>query len=282
MSESTFFVPEGREIIITANGKNIFSKLPNAKDLHLIIDSGVSLSFDNHYTHLVEVKGQALLNLISNSVKVNGVAPPTGQFSLQGIEIWESTDNVSFTIDAMLYMVNSARSDVLIPSLLLTGLTLPGTSNKDKGIWGMSLVPPGPNIQKILQLTGASSQKLQDEVTLLSVGTLLDIKSEAASGTFDVQIGNYLTLQNVIITKIEPNYSEQLDEDLCPINCKLTIGFQTVEVATKDMINRILASIPSGSSYTVEEGGITSIPNSNPSGTESTPPHEPHGATYGS
>jgi hypothetical protein len=243
-SYSSFFVPPGREIIISSNNSNIFNRLPNVQDIHLIIDSGVSFSIKNNYTHILETKSSALLNLLSNSLSVNGVAPPTGQFSLQGIEIWESTENLSFTIEASLHMVNSGRDDVLVPSLILTQSTLPGKNEKASGIWGFSLIPPGPNVEKILQLSGASSQSIQESVKLLSIGDIFTISTEAATGTYDVEIGNYLTIPDVIITSVEPTYSSQLDEDLCPISCTLSINFQTVEVANKSMIQRILKSIP--------------------------------------
>jgi hypothetical protein len=277
-NESTFFVPEGREIIITSKGSNIFSSLPNFKNIHLIYGDGISLSIKNNYAHIVENKSSALLNLISNSVNVNGIAPPTGQFALQGIEVWESTDNISFTIDVMLYMVNSAKSDVLVPSLWLTGLTVPGKNTKAGGIWGNSLIPPGPNLETILSLTGVSNKDIQSIVSAITLGNAFNIQPDAPSGVFDIQIGKYLTISDIIITGVEPTYSENLDEDLCPINCKMSINFQTVEVANKDMINKIINSIPGGSNFNLSSSGVNSMTTNKGN---STTPHEPHGAVYG-
>ena len=239
----SFFIPPGREIIIKSGGENIFKSCGNP-NIHLIVEDGISLDFKNNYAKLLDVKSSSLLNLLSNSLTVNGKAPPTGQFALQALEVWESTDNLSFSIDASLYMVTSGLKDVLNPSLVLVQTTLPKTDPNKGSIWGKMLIPPGPNIAKILQLSGVKSEALQSSTELISLGDLFSVDTTAATGVYDIEFGGYLTIPDVVITSVQPSYSEQLDEDLCPVSCKININFQTVEVATQNMITNIINSLP--------------------------------------
>jgi len=243
-SWSTFNVPQSKELIIMSGDKNILSDFTNT---HLIIDDGISLDFKNNYTKLMDVKASSLLNLLANSITLNDQSPFSSQNALQGLEAWESTDVLSFSVDVTVNMVESGLIDVVNPVLLLVQATLPEKDPNKQGIWGNNLIPPGPNIAKILALTGEENavSTLQKALNIVTLGgKVLNIDVKSPSGTFDVQIGKYLTISNVVITTIQPTFSEQLDEDYCPVNCKLNISFQTVEIATKNMIRNILQLIP--------------------------------------
>jgi|WetSurMetagenome_2_1015567.scaffolds.fasta_scaffold75634_2 hypothetical protein len=240
---TSYFVPNGRELIIKSGGKNIFDAFSNAKDIHLLLTEGASLKVSSKYTNLIDIKTSPLLNLLSSTFKVGDTSLPSGQFALQGLQIWESTDPISFSLDVKLNMVNSGKDDVLKPALHLMKATLP-SKNSESSLFGQCLIPPGPNIGKILELSGLDAQGLQQAISAVMGGVGIPLEMKDPSGTFIVEVGSFLKIENVIITDIEPKFSEELDEDYCPISCDLSIGFQTAEVATVQMLENMISSVP--------------------------------------
>jgi hypothetical protein len=237
-TDGNFFIPDGREVIITdKNNENIFAQLPNA---HLIYDEELELNIKSNYGSIVETTGSNLLSLLGGSFTVGGANVPSGQFALQGLQIWKETEPLTFSLNVSLYTVASAYSDVIRPALHLASLTVPSTTKED-GTQGWNLIPPGPNIADILNEMGGEAATL---ATSLQNGKNF-IKLKSSQGIFNVKIGNYMTIPGVIIIGVSPTFSNILmDEDgaLVPMSCKIQLEMSTARVATKEMLQEIFSS----------------------------------------
>ncbi|MGD9678178.1 MAG: hypothetical protein AB7V16_07415 [Vulcanibacillus sp.] len=232
-------IPKERKIVLKLNEKDLFEELKKdipqlATPVDLIFTDEVTLQLTSKYGNLIQVKGSNLLTLLSGAT--NGIVP-SGQFGIQGLQIWEETDPIEFTLSVELHMKTSGFSDVVVPALALSKICLPSYKSGDSKK-GISLIPPGPDLRTVLNLVGSSIG-----VTEL-FGSGKEKKSEAeGGGLLTIEIGKYLTIPNVVVTKVEPTFSNILDEDYKPVSCKLSITFRTVEVATTYMISQMIKQI---------------------------------------
>ena len=238
-SIDSFFIPEGREVKILLGTSNVFEELMKSSNgkltriPKLVYTDSTALSISSTYKNLVEAQGSTLLTLLSGAT--NGMIP-SGQFALQGLQIWESTDVMEFSLTVSLYMVDDAKQDVVIPAISLSKICVPTYARNKEGSQGWGLIPPGPNIVTILNLVGAdavaSKFSSEDNRNMANTGSLLS-----------VQIGNYLRIDRVVMTKVEPTFSEILDENYIPTSCTLDITFRTVEVVTTDMLQQFIENM---------------------------------------
>ena len=228
-------IPPYKIVKIKDNEGSIIGNTP------LILDDEFSIKVTSKYGQLWESSPNNLMNLISSSFNV-----PSGQFALQGVQIWQSTDPLDIEIDAYLEMDNDSYLDVVYPTLILMQSSLPSTSNgSESGLRGATeqliekhfnlklktLIPPGPNIQSLVQIM--SSDKNNKISELIS-------KRNGAKGLYTVEIG-FATFNNVIIKSVEPTFSKEYSlsnykNKYYPVGASLSISMSTMEVATTDMI----------------------------------------------
>lgn len=230
MTDDKFFYLEGREVILKAGSSNIFNLLnvPEPNKVRLFYDEETALNFKSEYENLVDLGGTKLLNIASAA---SGGFIPSGQFAAQGFQIWKETDVVEFSVTVTLHMQDSGLNQVVIPALALSKLCVPSKKNNENKTFGQSLIPPGPDLQVLLANIGIEIGE-EDKTSYSVDGVVRDPLS--------VIIGKFLTVENVIITKIEPTFSDVLDEDYMPVSCSLSIDFRTIEVANTDMINKMI------------------------------------------
>jgi hypothetical protein len=233
-NDSGFFVPPGREVKIFQGESSIFSStsFPNAK---LIYDDDIQLNIKSKYGTLVESAGNNFLTLLSGA-NIFGQTI-SGQFAIQGFQIWQETDPLTFNLAINLYMNTSALNDVVKPSLYIASLIVPSTTT-DKGKNSWNLIPPGPNLSALLEKMGLGSTATDLE----NKGVL-----KQSTGVFNIKIGDYLSIPDVIITGAEPVFSKVLVEDesgkLAPISCKMGLEFSTASVATKEMLQKLYSAL---------------------------------------
>lgn len=227
----------GRKLKITQNGNDIISQT-------LYIDGEFDLKTSSNFNSLWKASSNSLLNIVSSSFSFGGKSLPSGQFAMQGVQVWESTEPLEFTIPAHLYMNDDAFTDVVAPAMALVNLSLPTKSKSIIGKDGKinigtytinltTLIPPGPNIEAILQANGSATDDKK-------FGSLESVKSK---GVFTVKIADYVTIPNVIIKGVDAQFSKTLDEKGYPIECELSFEFRTLEIATTDMLDNILESM---------------------------------------
>lgn len=208
-------------------------------DVPLIMNDELSIKVNSKYGQLWEASPNNLMNLLASSFNV-----PSGQFALQGAQIWQSTDPLDLDFTVSLEMDDDAFLDVVRPCMILMQTALPSYSDgSEGGIRGTieqliekkfnlklkTLIPPGPNIQALLNTMSAD----RNYTKLLS-------KRGGSKGVYIVDVG-FATFNGVIIKKVEPTFSKEYSysvfkDDYFPASASLSIEISTMEVATTDMI----------------------------------------------
>lgn len=209
--------------ILDKNSNSIINK-------NLIFDEELSFDLSSSFGSLWDAHGNNLLTLLSSGT--NGKVP-SGQFVMQGMQIWQSTDPLSFSLPLKLYSVNNAKDDVFIPALRLGQLTLPTKNNGSKGTSNemlATLIPPGPNLTQILKNGGFT--KLSD--------FLAEKTGVEAKGTYNVSVGGYVTFESVIITNCNPTFSKTVDDTGYPIQADIELKFTTSQIATTNMLENLI------------------------------------------
>lgn len=194
----------------------------------LYIDGEISLKFSSRYESIYESEPNTLLTMLAGAID----KPISGQFAVQGAQIWKSTDPLEISVEAKLMMKNDGKKDVVEPALKLAELCLPSIGNKFGKLSKLTdvkakcLIPPGPNIQAIL-----SEVKINGII-------------KGSRGTYDVQIG-WLKLHNCIIKEASPTFSKTVDEDGFPISAEISISIITVSIPTKEVLESMRKEIES-------------------------------------
>jgi len=205
-------IPRGKRVIIARNGKDI---LPNKL---LTIDTEVTLSLQSHFESLLNSTGvNKTATLLSGIVQSTSGLTISSAFKEIGYQIWTGTDPLTFAFTTTLNMRTSGLIDVVAPSITLMKLVLPKEATSGKGF---GLEAPGP--------------------------TILDAISGKArfSNKYSFRCG-IVYLPNIIITKAEPTYSDDLDSAGYPIWCTMQMEVSSVFVATDKLIDNF-SWAPSG------------------------------------
>ena len=234
MSEVTPFnlvnpIPKHRLVkIYDSNNVDIANGVP------LIFNDEIGFKISSKYGQLWQGSSSNLLTILASK----GI--PSGQFALQGLQIWNSTDPIKLSFSVHIEMDTDPINEVLNPIKSIMCTVLPYYPEGDKGVTvdtdlktGLvekhfnlklkTLVPPGPNIQTIVEeMTNGTSH---------------------AENTYTLKMG-YFTFNNMIITGADPKFSK----DVCyingkayPISADLSLDIESIEVATTNMINDILS-----------------------------------------
>ena len=214
----------------------------------LILDDEFSIKTSSKFGQLWEGSSNNFMSLLSNSFNL-----PSGQFALQGAQIWQSTDPINISIKCKVEMDTDPYSDVIVPTFVLMQTTLPkiresvqenfeGTETKliDLNLKLKTLIPPGPNLQTLINLMKKGNQTASKSKSLLASN-----ENEGMNGVYNVKIG-FCTFKNVIITSVEPTFSKTYATSIAksnkkfPISADLSIEMTTMEVATTDMIKDLM------------------------------------------
>lgn len=226
-------IPENRLIEIRSGNTSII-------DVPLFFEGEFSIKASSKFGTIWDAEPNNLLSLLSSSAGgVTDKVLPSGQFAMQGSQIWQSTEPLTFDFSASLYMINSGLNDVVKPAMALLQTCLPTKaemSNDIKigkvNIKLTTLIPPGPNLQAILNTSGVTNNDTGDSFF-----------KNGARGTYTLKIGRYLVIPNTIITSAQPTFSKMCDEDGYPVSANIDFEVTTMEIATTDMVTNILKSM---------------------------------------
>ena len=229
-------IPSYKLVKITdGDGKSVTNDKP------LILEDELSIKVSSKYGELWEASPNNFMNLLSNSFGL-----PSGQFALQGVQIWQSTDPIDMSFSVNIEMDTDSYKDVIEPIVSLMGICLPtkgsNGSESQMGKTALSnlklktLIPPGPNIQAIW---GAVSNGQMNDV----VSKALAHFNKASKGVYNIQIG-YANLNSVIIKNVEPSFSSEMSYSVAerayyPTRASVSLDISTMEIATTDMIGNI-------------------------------------------
>jgi len=197
-------LPKGKVVIIQKNGTDI---MPTGTTLTL--DTEVTLSLQSHFDSLL---GSSSINkmatLLSGVLKSTTGLQASGAFKQMGYQMWSGTDPLTFAFTTTLNMKTSGKTDVLDPAKVLMNLVLPIES--DSG--GFGLEAPGPTLIDAVGLKAQYSKK------------------------YSFRCG-IIYLPNIIVTRAEPTFSDDVDTEGYPIWCTLNMELSTVFVATTKLID---------------------------------------------
>jgi len=208
-------------------------------DKPLIMDDDLSIKVNSKYGELWQSTPNEFMTLLAGAFGV-----PSGQFALQGVQIWQSTDPISVSINVDIQMDTDPYEDVIIPTKSLMSLVLPekskmtiGKKTSNTNLKLSTLIPPGPNVQAIVDMMKGDS-RIAD-----NVDKLLDKFGTTSRGVYKVVIGN-INFNNVIITSIEPSFSKEMAYSESKMgyyasSATLSIEISTMEMGTTDMIDTI-------------------------------------------
>lgn len=218
-----------------ASGKSITNSVP------FILEDDLSIKVSSKYGELWEASPNNFMSLLSSSFGL-----PSGQFALQGVQIWQSTDPIDMSISVSIEMDTDSYKDVIDPIISLMSICLPekgkNGSESQMGETALSnlklktLIPPGPNIQAIWE--AISNGEMNDVVSK----TLAHF-NKASKGVYNMEIG-YVNLNGVIIKNVEPSFSSEMsysetEGGYYPVRASVSLEISTMEIATTDMIKNI-------------------------------------------
>lgn len=227
-------IPENRLVKIFRSGNVPIFESP------LILDDDFSIKTSSKFGQLWDASPNNFLSLLSSTFNV-----PSGQFALQGAQIWQSTDPIDIDIKVNLEMDTDPYIDVIAPAYLLVQTCLPKINNntateaekfvtEQLNLKLQTLIPPGPNINTLINLMKKDKNKVGINSGLLA-------GNDGRNGVYNVKIG-FATFYNVIIKSVEPTFSKTVAMSLSKMNklypcrAELSISMTTMEVATTDMI----------------------------------------------
>lgn len=238
-------IPPYKIVKITgADDSSVTGKIP------LILEDELSIKVSSKYGELWEASPNNFMNLLSNSFGL-----PSGQFALQGVQIWQSTDPIDLSITVSLEMDTDPYIDVIAPTIALMSTVLPtkGSMGEKSQVGGIgkylqnamtnlklkTLIPPGPNLQAIWSTI--SDKDMTDDI-----GNALANFDKGKNGVYNVKIG-YAYFDNVIIKNVEPSFSSEMSYSesqryYYPSSASLSLEMMTMEVATTDMMDNIFTN----------------------------------------
>lgn len=236
-------IPQHRLLSIRDSNGDVLGNYP------LIMDNDVSIKASSSFGQLWEGSSNALMTLLSSSLGL-----PSGQFAMQGTQIWKSTDPITFNLNANLEMDKDPYKEVVMNTSILMNLCLPSLATdkqtiargiedfaeKHLNLKLKTLIPPGPNLQALMSSMGNGNEEVQN--------ILKNNRYTESKGVYDVNIG-FLKIPNVILKSVEPTFSKIYSKSPSkpnkkyPIRAELSIEFTTMEVATTNMITQIFSNI---------------------------------------
>lgn len=202
-------IPSGKKVIIKEGKRKL------AEGVNLLLEEDITLSLQSDFAPLIESGGNTMVTALGQLSRDLTGFGFSNQFKQMGFQIWKNTSPVAMSLTVGLYMNRNAYTDVVQPAKELMRLPLP-----DVGADGSSLVPPGPSILEALTEKNATGKSI------------------------NVRIGNIVHLKKVIVTKVEPTMSNEVDEYGHPIWMKLAIDINTIFTATTVMIDNSVGTNP--------------------------------------
>ncbi len=235
-------IPQYRKVEIINRSGNIVGKHP------LILDEDFSIKLSSKYGQLWEGSSSTLATLMSSANVI-----PSGQFALQGAQIWQSTDPISLSFSVRLEMDSDPYNDVVIPVLLLSQQILPSVADgygssvlssaeelieSTFNIKLKTLIPPGPDYKSLI--TMMSDDIDEDSKSYYLMG------SNTSKGLCRVKIG-FALFDYMVITSAEPSFSKEValsatKNKYYPVSASVQLELISMEVATTDMMNHAFKS----------------------------------------
>lgn len=210
-------VPAGHTIQIKKAGSNIV-------DVPLVLAEDVTLNLTSEFGPIIQGGGNDALTIASQILAPLNKRGISGQFRQQGFQIWKGTQPISFSFNIELNMRTNGREDVYEPARQLSLLTVPVLAENG---WG--LIPPGPSILSVLNVnTESLESETEDDGPFVN-----------STGQISIRISNYFYFPQVVVKKVVPIFSRQVDDQGFPVSAKISLEIITTDIANDQMINNM-------------------------------------------
>lgn len=218
-------IPPQKLVRLTTTRGDSIVKTPSGREVPLIYEDALSIKARSTFDGIGNPKSNTLMTILSSTT--NGIIP-SGQYALQNIQIWKSTEPLELSLSVKLEMLDSGYNDVVYPTQQLMKLCLPEIRNSGLSQKLGALIPPGPSLKEILTLSKSESQEDTDDILALE------------NSLVNVSIGKF-HFNNCIVTDVSPEFSSTLDEDDYPIEAQISLDIKTCMIATREMVDSIVS-----------------------------------------
>jgi len=207
-------VPPGKKVQIFNGATNILNGLNPKPQSELVLAEEIQLSISSNFSPVMGSNDIFKVgSLISSAFNVGTL----GAYKQFGFQSWTGTNPISTTFTIDIHRVSNAYIDVWKPAQLLMRLPLPVEG--DHG----NLHAPGPSFLDVINDTAGTDIKIGGNkiVTFKKLNLL---------------IGEFLYMNYVLIKRVEPTFSTEVDDTGCPVFCKLAVDVDTVYTGTANVI----------------------------------------------
>lgn len=220
-------IPGGRKVEFLIDDEPLLGNIP------LVLEEDVSFSASSSFGTLMGGGGglQKILTYAGRVVSDVAGVGFGGQIKQMGMQSWQSTDPLSLNLVFTFYLgiadLWDAFEEVKKPIFELIKLTLP---KEGLGVGGVeTLIAPGPSPLEVLKGSPA-----EGKVNFRSIS---------------LDVGGILYMPEVIVKKVQPTFSSNVDDRGNPIWGKVSVDIQSLFTATGDMFDEELL-------YQDQTGGV--------------------------
>jgi len=203
-------IPKGKLVVFKQNG----ALLKGTENVKILLDEDITLSLASQFGDAVgggAPRAIGMLGALSRDITGFGFS---GQFKQLGFQVWQKTEPLMTNFTVAFHMKTNAYDDVVAPTRALIKLPLP--DDAQAGEDGFGLIPPGPSLMEAF-----SGETRENSGRLLSC-----------------RIG-FIRLPGVIVTKAEPTFSKETDQNGWPIFSKVSLDVRTIYTATTNLIDQL-------------------------------------------
>ena len=174
-----------------------------------ILQDKVTLSTESKWESFNELEVGGGIAQVVNAVAQVFRQSLSTRFSSR--RMWKSTSPVTLTLPLRFEAAENTFNEVVEPCMKLNRMALP--SDGGIGLFGIKLLnPPGPSPFTLPGETTNPGEKIT------------------------INVGTYLTFNQVVVENVTVTYNKKLDTEGYPISADVAITFQTYEILTKQSL----------------------------------------------
>lgn len=203
-------IPKGKKVVFKQGG----SLLPGTENIDMLLDEDITLSLQSQFGDVVSGGAPQAIGILGSLSRDIAGFGFSGQFKQLGFQVWQKTEPLMINITVAFNMKTNAYTDVVAPTRALIKLPLPDDGSAEED--GLGLIPPGPSI-----LEAFSGETRESSGRLISC-----------------RIG-FVRLPGVIVTRAEPTFSKETDQNGWPIYSKVMLEIRTIYTATTNLVDQM-------------------------------------------
>lgn len=219
-----------------ARGKQVTITLPSGAVagiqgvivVYAVLDEDITLNINSTFEpFLPAFPISTQISKLGNLFKSTGSKGFTGQTKHMGFQSWTKSDPIQFTAQLGFYATYSAKNEVYDPMIILAKAVLPTIGSAGQ------FFSPGPSFVNTFKDDKGKTVKRSNVKKVDNNNS----STSVSGNTYSIQIGEILSLKNVILTKAEPTFSSEITSDGYPIWGKLALDIKTTSSAYQSLLD---------------------------------------------